>query len=234
MSGESNEAARARAEHLQAAFDERAHELDLRLEPAAAADPRSIGVAFVFTPMVAYDIDPAPNAHDAGSDDQKIREILLAHESLTPEQYRQGGWREHLHEPHNTAAREGLIKVDQGVIDEWLASSRFTDFQAQYPWKKVRDVELQNVQITYLGPHMASASYRVVEKLANGGMIGGNATTVLSRLAGCGWRGVVITKGGREELHPAAKPPARPRRPSTPAPTASARPRRPGERCAAC
>jgi hypothetical protein len=208
MSGEWNEAERARAERLQAAFDERAGGLDLRLEPAAAADPRCIGVAFVFAPMVAYEIDPSPSALDAGSDDERIRKLLLAHESLTPEQYRQGGWRDHLHEPHITAAREGLINVDQAVIDEWLASSRFTDFQAKYPWKEVRDVELHNVQITYLGPHMASASYRVVEKLANGGMIGGNATTILSRLAGCGWRGVVITKGGREELQPAARPPA--------------------------
>jgi len=206
MSGEWNEADRERAERLQQAFDERAGELDLRLEAAATVDPRCIGVAFMATPMVPYDIDAAPGVLDAQPDDERIRELLLAHESLTPEHYRQGKWRDHLHEPHITAAREGLIHVDQGVIDEWLASPRFTDFQAKYPWKEVRDVELENVQITYLGPHMASASYRVVERLANGAMIGGNATTILSRLAGCGWRGVVITKGGREELHPAAPP----------------------------
>src|SRR4051794_21450090 len=122
MSGEWNEAERERAERLQAAFDERAGGLDLRLEPEAAADPRCIGVAFVFAPMVAYEIDPSPSALDAESDDERIRGLLLAHESLTPEQYRQGGWRDYLHEPHITAAREGLINVDQGVIDEWLAS----------------------------------------------------------------------------------------------------------------
>ena len=200
MAGEWNQAERERAGALQAAFDAQAGELGLELDAAAAVDPRSIGVAFMFTPMVAYETDPSPAVLDAGSDDERIRKILLGHDSLTPGQYRQGDWREHLHDPHITAAREGLIQVDQGVIDEWLESPRFTDFQAQYPWKEVRDVELHDVVITYLGPHMASASYRVVERLANGAMIGGNATTILSRLAGCGWRGVVITKGGREEL----------------------------------
>lgn len=209
MAGEWNGAEPERAGRLQAAFDAQAGDLDLRLTEAAAADPRCIGVAFMFAPMVPYEIDAAPRAlaaEDAAAapDDAEITAILLAHERLTPEEYRRGAWRDHLHEPHITAAREGLIKVDQGVIDEWLASPRFTDFQAKYPWKEERDVELHNVVITYLGPHMASASYRVVERLANGAMIGGNATTILSRLAGCGWRGVVITKGGREELHPAA------------------------------
>jgi hypothetical protein len=207
MAGEWNQAEHGSAEALQAAFEAQAGDLGLQLTEAAAADPRSIGVAFMFTPMVPYEIDAAPGVLDAQPDDERIRKLLLAHESLTPEHYREGRWRDHLHEPHITAASEGLIHVDQAVIDEWLASPRFTDFQAKYPWKEVRDVELENVQITYLGPHMASASYRVVERLANGAMIGGNATTILSRLAGRGWRGVVITKGGREELHPAAPPP---------------------------
>jgi hypothetical protein len=200
MSEERKESGRERAERLQRDFEEAAGELDLRLEPAGSGEPRCIGIAFMAAADIPFDIDDSPEP-DSHRDDQAIERLILGHESLTPERYHQGAWRELLTDPHLVVAKEGLIQTHQTVIDDFLASQRFTDFQASYPWKEPRDVQIKNLHITYLGPQLASATYRVIETSANGKVIGGNVTTLVARLES-GWRGAVITKGGREEIPP--------------------------------
>jgi hypothetical protein len=201
MSEERKESAHERAERLQKAFDEAAEGLDLRLEPAGSGQPRCIGIAFMAVAHIPFDIDDSPSPVER-RDDREIERLVHGHESLTPQQYQQGAWRDFLCDPHMVVAKEGLIQTDQTVIDEFLASQRFIDFQQQYPWQEPRDVKIKKLQITYLGPQLAAATYRVIETSANGKVIAGNAVTLCARLEGVGWRGAVITKGGREERQP--------------------------------
>jgi hypothetical protein len=201
MSEERKESEPERTERLQKAFDEAAGGLDLRLEPAGSEKPRSIGIAFMAAPQISFDTDDAPPPVNP-RDDREIERLIHGHESLTPEQYHQGGWRDFLFDPHMALAKEGLIHTDQAAIDEFLASPRFLEFQQQYPWKEPREVKIKNVQVTYIGPYLAAATYRVIETSANGKVLAGNAATLCVRLEGAGWRGAVITKGGREERHP--------------------------------
>src|SRR4051794_22449055 len=140
MSEERKESAHERAERLQKAFDEAAGGLDLRLEPTGSEKPRCIGIAFMATPHLPFDIDESPTPIEH-RDDREIERLVHGHESLTPQQYRQGGWRDFLTDPHMVVAKEGLIQTDQTVIDEFLASQRFTDFQEQYPWQEPREVK---------------------------------------------------------------------------------------------
>lgn len=199
MSQERKESESERAQRLQKAFDEAAGGLDLRLEPAGDGAPRCIGIAFMAVPHLPFDVDESPSPIDR-KDDRQLGRLIHGHESLTVEQYQQGVWRDFLADPHMVVAKEGLIQTDQTVIDDFLASQRFADFQAQYPWKEPRDVKIKKVQITYLGTQLAAATYRVIETSANGKVIAGNVVTLCARLEEVGWRGVVITKGGREEV----------------------------------
>jgi hypothetical protein len=195
MSEESKEP--ERSERLQQAFDAVAGGLDLQLEPAGS-DPRCIGIAFMATASIPYETDPASTPDP--NEDGEIEQLVLGQESLTQKQYSDGGWKSYLFDPHMVVAKEGLIKTDQAVINGWLASQRFIDFQKEYPWKDPREVQITGLAITYLGPQLASATYRVTETLADGTMIAGNATTLFARLETIGWRGVVITKGAREKV----------------------------------
>lgn len=198
MADERQDSRRPSAGDLQKAFDEAASGIDLRLEPAGDGPARCIGIAFMIFANIPYDIDenaPPVRHHD----DVEIEQLILAHESLTPAQYRDGSWQSYLYQTHMVVAKSGLIEANQSVIDQWLDSDYFHEFQEEYPWKDPRDVKVQAVKITYLGPQMAAATYRVREKLANGKAIAGNSATLLARLDQLGWRGVVITKGERKE-----------------------------------
>ncbi len=199
MSEEGKGSPLAPAADLQQAFDEAAAGLDLRLEPAGGGTPRCIGIAFMIYASIPYPIDTTPPPIDR-HDDQEIKRLIRGHESLTEAQYRDGTWRNHLFDTHMVVARQGLIETNQAVIVHWLDSPQFVQFQQDYPWKDPRDVKVRNIRIAYLGTQLASATYRVVEKLANGKVIGGNAATLFARLDQVGWRGVVITKGERQEV----------------------------------
>ena len=198
MSEERQDSRRPSADDLQKAFEEAASGLDLQLEPAGGEATRCIGVAFMIYANIPYDIDEnAPPIHH--HDDVEIEQLIQAHESLTPAQYRDGSWQSYLFQTHMVVAKSGLIEANQTVIDQWLDSAYFREFQEEYPWKDPRDVKIQAVKITNLGRQMAAATYRVREELANGKAIAGNAATLLARLEQVGWRGVVITKGERKE-----------------------------------
>jgi hypothetical protein len=186
-----------RAERLQQAFDAVAGGIDLRLEPAQS-DPRCIGIAFMAFASIPYETDPASTPDP--DEDGEIERLIQGQESLTSQQYRDGSWQSYLFDPHIVVAKEGLIETDQEVIDEWLESQRFLDFRQEYPWREPREVQITGLAITHLGPQLAAATYRVTETLADGRMIAGNAATLFARLEKLGWRGVVITKGGREEV----------------------------------
>jgi hypothetical protein len=189
---------RQTAESLDQAFRQAAEGLDLKLEPAPAGDAYCIGIAFVCVPFVAYDVvdSPPPVGHD---DDAKIGHLIRGVEALAPLEL-QHRWRHYFLDPHIASTLEGIVRVDQEAIDQWLASPRYQDYMAEYPPQNPRDVKVHNLQIAYIGRERASATYRVVEKHANGKVTGGNVTAILALLEHHGWRIVVVTKGGREEL----------------------------------
>ena len=189
-----------RAERLQKAFDEAAGELDLRLEPAGVR-AHCVGVAFLAAPRVAYELDDSPPADS--DDDQAIQALVQSLETLTVQQFHQGAWRRFLNDPHIAITTTGLAEVDQKTLDHWLASPQFQEHLQEYPPKTPRDVQVESLQIVFIGARQASATYRITERFANGKVTGGNATLSLARLKTLGWRGVVVNKGWREDVsHP--------------------------------
>lgn len=203
MSGEWKDSQRERAERLQEAFNEAAAELDLRLDPAAGSDPRCIGVAFIILPFVAYDLDDSesPAGH---ADDESISNVVHRLETMTVAQFHAGEWRNYAYDPHVSVTATGLGKIDQAAVEEWLASPEFQEYLQEYPPKTPRDVKIQQLKVVYLGQHQAAATYRVVETFANGKVTAGNSAMMLGEMKNVGWRAVVTSKGGREELpgHP--------------------------------
>jgi hypothetical protein len=197
MSGEGKE---ERDRRLQQAFDEAAGGLDLRLEPAGAA-ARCVGVAFLAAPLVAYELDDTRPPID-NTDDRAIADLIHDLETLGVHQFRAGDWRRFLNDPHIAITTTGLAEVDQTTIDEWLDSPQFREYQQEYPPKSPRDVQVENLVVVYIGDLQAAATYRVVERFANGKVTGGNASLSLARLKDIGWRGVVVNKGGRLDVPP--------------------------------
>jgi len=106
-----------------------------------------------------------------------------------------------LHEPHiHGGGREGLINVDQGVIDEGLAELRVHDFPGSGSLGGGARVELKNVQLStfYIGPlflPQASGSYRVVESWQKKGDDGGQRHNGPHRLTRPRLAGGVVHQG---------------------------------------
>ena len=200
MSEDGRESAQQRSDRLQRAFDEAAGGRALRLEPAAAAEPPSVGVAFISAPFVASHPlnSPPPTGH---ADDREIATRIHGFETLSNDQNAAGEWRQHLHDPYVAVTLNGLAQVDQAAVDEWLANPEFQEYQQEYPPQSPRRVKIKRPQIIYIGRQHATITYRVVETYANGKTAAGNGTAMLARLSE-GWRIVVITKAGREESHP--------------------------------
>ena len=185
-----------RAARLQKAFDTAAEGLDLRLASEDAAGAvRCVGVAFACIPLVAYDtVDPVPVDK---SDDREIENLLRELESLSYEDFR-ARWRDYLNDPHVAVTGEGLVVVDQEVIDKWFDSEKFKRFVGEFEPLDPRGAKVHNVHITYHGPLQATATYRVEERHGHGKHTAGNQSALLVKLETLGWRAVVVTKGGRE------------------------------------
>jgi hypothetical protein len=196
MSDRPKESEPERADRLQKAFDAAAAEgLDLRLAPPDSGPIRCVGVAFACIPLIAYDtVDPEPVDR---SDDRAIEHLIREVESLTYEDFR-ARWRDYLNDPHIAVTDEGLVRVDQEVIDKWFGSERFKQFVEEFVPSSPRDVTVHGIKIVYHGLLQATATYRVEEKHQHGRHTAGNQTAILAKLENLGWRAVVITKGGRQ------------------------------------
>jgi hypothetical protein len=193
-----NEDSRAlREASLQQAFDQAAEGLDLRLEPSAGGPARTVGIAFVCTPIVRYDILDSPPPIER-EDDQQIQDIIRAWESLSTEELR-ASWRDYTADSYIGVAREGLVKVDQKIIDKWLGSDEYAQHQQSYPPFSPRRVNVSQIHIVYIARDHACATYRVTESFVNGKVLASNLATILAKLENGGWQIVVATKHGWEE-----------------------------------
>lgn len=195
MSDRPKESDHERADRLQKAFAAAAEGLDLRLAPAENGGVRCVGVAFACIPLVSYDtVDPVPVDKD---DDREIEKLIREVESLSYDDFR-ARWRDYLNDPHVAVTTEGLVMVDQDVIDKWFDSEKFKQFVGEFEPLSPRGAKIHKIHITYHGPLQATATYRVEEEHRRDKQTAGNQTAILVKLEKLGWRIVVVTKGGRE------------------------------------
>jgi hypothetical protein len=156
---------------------------------------RCVGVAFACIPLVPYDT-VAEEPVDRG-DDREIEKLIRELEALSYDEFKVR-WRDYLHDPHIAVTSEGLVVVDQAVIDKWFDSEKLRRFVAEFEPLSPRGAQVHNVHITYHGPLQATATYRVEESHRHGKHTAGNQSAILAKLETLGWRAVVVTKGGRE------------------------------------
>ncbi|HYO16925.1 MAG TPA: hypothetical protein VE685_27315 [Thermoanaerobaculia bacterium] len=196
MNNEKHESVQDREKSLQRAFDEAAGELGLHLEPAGGLT-RTVGVAAVCIPIAEHDLvnDGLPTHPQ---DDQEIETLILGLESLPWDQMQQR-WREFAADPHLSVTSEGLVMIDQAIVDKWMSSPQFQEILREFPPFSPRQVEVSQLQIVHVGGSRAGATYRVVEHFTNGKVLAGNMTVILGKLKQIGWRILVMTKGGRSE-----------------------------------
>jgi hypothetical protein len=183
---------------LQQSFDREAADLDLRLEPAGGAETRAVGAAICLNGFISYDLisgkrPPGP------ADDQQIKSLIRGLESL-PWAELPRRWREFLHDPYILVTSKGVLKSDQEVVDHWLASRELQEFLQEYPPHAPRKVKITQIKIVYIGSDRASATFRVQERFTNDKTLAANMTMIFVHLEHEGWRILVMTKGGRQEV----------------------------------
>lgn len=181
---------------LQQAFDGMAGDLGLHLTPAGCGE-RTVGAAFVCIPLIGYDLVNV-NQGTGQRDDQEIQDLIQGAESIPWDQFAQQ-WTNFYANPHMALTTEGLVRVDQPVIQHWMSSPEFADYLQKYPPASPRQVQVTQVQVVYVGGDRANATYRVTEQFTNGKQLAGNGAMMLAKVKHDGWRIVVAAKAARRE-----------------------------------
>lgn len=170
-------------------------------EPGAGELMRTLGVAFAFfSKTVDVDLASDVSPDVVVGPDQQIQKLLEGWESLAPDQF-EASWRDYATDPYIGVGMHWAGVVDDDVVQEWLQSDELAEHEREYPSYSPRKVTLSKVEIVYLEPTRAVATYRVEEEHQNGKLTGGNTAAIVFNVSGKGWRVMVATKGGRDELY---------------------------------
>jgi hypothetical protein len=184
-----------REAQVQQAFDRVAGDLELRPEPPPAhGEVRTIGAAFFIVLGNTVEVNTLDVAPPVGaSDDAEIQAVLTAAYSVTPEQM-EDNWRDFYHEPFEAVGRDFIARMDQPAIRKWARSPELAQHLQNFPPFNPRQVQITNVNITYIGTVRAAVTYHVQETFQNSQVAAGNALALMVKVEGLGWRILITTK----------------------------------------
>jgi len=181
---------KVRTEELPDVFAEAGFDLE---EKTPTAPSRSIGFLAIQgapSPIVETDLQP----FDPPASDAAIRQLVTGWESLTPTEFAQRH-AEFALEPY-VAVGEWVVPIDHNRINAWVGGEYLARALAERPRLETRRIEVQQLQIVYVGNDKAVATYHVVERYEGSErMYSGNAAVILVHLAE-GWRIAAYTKTG--------------------------------------
>lgn len=167
-----------------------APELGLELED----EPRGRKMVGALIPAAhsTQDVNDAKQPASAGEDDDKaIADVIHRWEQIQHHEALESV-REVTSDPYAAIAPTWTKLMDQKSLEEWVESDEFQEQKDKFAPSTGGEREVSNLEITYVGPSMASATYRSEEQGANGVYLSQNA--VILRKEDGGWRIAAITK----------------------------------------
>lgn len=184
---------------LFSAFDEAGIELE-EAEPAS----RSIGIlAIPGAPNAVHalelqDVGTAETAPRTtspaatGGHDAVIADLISRWENLKPHEML-AHYREFALDPY-VAVGEWMVMINEETIESWAKGERLSALLKKRPHLDSRRIEVQQLQIVYIGRNKACATYHLVETYTDNPMtFSGNGAVFLVHLAE-GWKIAAYTK----------------------------------------
>lgn len=181
------------------AFDE----AGIELEEAPPAS-RSIGIlAFPGAPNAVHELElkdvgasrkktAAAAVSGESKQDKVIATLITRWENLKPQEMLEQ-YRDFALDPY-IALGEWMVKINERTIRSWLKGRRLGILLKKRPHIDSRRVEVQQLNIVYIGRNKACATYHLVESYTDNPMtFSGNGAVFLVHLAE-GWRIAAYTK----------------------------------------
>ena len=195
MKGPSEKDGNRRGSDVQAAFNEAAESLDLRIEQPTPAANRSVGIFIIpvqATPVI--ETDPADPEVDFGPDDeQAIRQLVKRWESTDPQNV-PATWAACATEPAIAVADDWVAPITIAQLEDGLESEEFRQQLIDYPLYSPRKTSVDAIAITFIGNTSAAATYTFREEYTNGKIFAGNSIMILVKDSSNDWRATVFTK----------------------------------------
>lgn len=153
----------------------------------------------------SHDYEIVQEAPPVGEeDDSAIAGVVQRYHSLAPQDFA-ASWQEVATDPYYSFQKEGVVPVNDSVIQAWTGGTELSGFLEKFPISSPRRVSLNGLQILYVGNSRAVVTYRLEEEAEDGQVLAGNGAVVVVKTGGSGWRVVALVKEERS-LRAAATP----------------------------
>lgn len=185
-------------ERMQREFEETAEQMGIKLaDPETVAnEPVGALVACVMGLPLAKITGPPPSL-DTGDEEEnsrRIHAVIEAWETCTPDTLLDV-WQTYAAQPAAMAlTAEWIGAVDGLMLAQGIESETYKAQLRSFPFASPRDVSLHNVQMMFITPSQAVATYRVEERYTNGEVWAANSVMILMQDPDLDWKVALYTK----------------------------------------
>lgn len=176
---------------IRRAVEDAAPELGLGLEEKAQG--RKMVGALVPAAHSTQDVDSSEQPEPAGEDDDRaIADLIERWEQIQHHEVLEVA-KDVTTDPYAAIAPTWTQLMDSESLKQWVQSDEFQQMKDKFkPAAGGARREVSDLDVTYIGPSMACATFRSEEQGANGSYLSQNATIL--RKGDDGWRIAAITK----------------------------------------
>lgn len=185
-----NDSIRTPDARLRQALEDAAPDLGLELEEE---QPKKLSVgALVPAAYATADTDQTSQPADAGADDDTaIGDLIRKWENTGHDEALQVT-QEVTTDPYVAVTAQETQLIDSDGLQQWVDSDAFQDQAGSFERHESAERKVSDVSIEYVGPYLASCTYRVEEEGKSGVYTANSA--VIARKCESGWRIAVVTK----------------------------------------
>lgn len=175
---------------IRRAVEDAAPELGLTLEEEPEGR-KMVGALFPAAHST-QDADDADQPEPAGEDDDRaIADLIDRWEQIQHHEVLEVA-KDVTTDPYAAIAPTWTKLMDSESLKEWVQSDEFQEQKHKFEPSNGAHREVSDLEVTYIGPSMACATFRSEEQGANGTYLSQNATIL--RKGDDGWRIAAITK----------------------------------------
>lgn len=176
---------------LRRSLEEIAGELGLGLEEEPA--PRRMVGVLVPAAHSTSDVDQTEPPDAAGEDDDAaIEQLITRWEQLEHHEVMEVAG-DVTSDPYVAITPSGTQLVDRQALEEWVKSDHFRHHREKFAGARPSERQVSGFQVVYLGPAMASVTYRTEEEGTDGRVYVSSSAAIVRREQG-GWRVAAFTK----------------------------------------
>lgn len=176
---------------LRCSLEDLAGGLGLGLEEEP--EPRRMVGVLVPAAHSTSDVDQTEPPDAAGeNDDAAIEQLITRWEQLEHDEVMEVAG-EVTSDPYVAITPGGTQLVDRAALEEWVESDHFEEHREKFAGANPSERQVSGFQIVYLGPAMASVTYRTEETGTDGRVYVSNSAAIVRREQG-GWRVAAFTK----------------------------------------